>query len=247
MPRDSALHACPEFLADFSDFIDGRMTPERRAEIQMHLDCCEGCLRHLAAYRQGVEAWRDGPEVEVDSDDFWLGLKIRLAEPAAPARSRSAWRAPALAGIAVAALALATLWLGTRIDAGFQRVAERPVVVEAPAASVAALDAAAAGAADGATSLVTPVVAASPVTQVAVAGSGGVTARRQSGARRGAGAARATASRPSDSSLERQFEDLRGQIELAGWLGDPYLEASSRSFEGGPGEGVRIQTASWSY
>lgn len=49
---------CPHFLRSFSDFIDHRLPPGRRMELQAHLDTCEPCLRHLAAYRRGVMVFR---------------------------------------------------------------------------------------------------------------------------------------------------------------------------------------------
>lgn len=49
---------CREFLAEFSNFVDGTLDPGRRALLLAHLDCCEACLRHLKAYRQGIAAYR---------------------------------------------------------------------------------------------------------------------------------------------------------------------------------------------
>lgn len=49
---------CRDFLAEFSNFVDGTLDPDRRALLLAHLDCCEACLRHLTAYRQGIAAYR---------------------------------------------------------------------------------------------------------------------------------------------------------------------------------------------
>lgn len=49
---------CRDFLAEFSNFVDGTLDPDRRALLLVHLDCCEACLRHLRAYRQGIAAYR---------------------------------------------------------------------------------------------------------------------------------------------------------------------------------------------
>lgn len=57
---------CPHFLDAFSDFVDDRLPTERRMELQVHLDACEGCLKHLAAYRRGVMVYRALDAEEID-------------------------------------------------------------------------------------------------------------------------------------------------------------------------------------
>lgn len=255
MPHDFALHACPEFLADFTDFVDGSLSLGRRSEIQAHLDCCEGCLRHLSAYRRGIGAYRELELPGVDPDEFWLGLRIRLAsDDAVTERKRSfAWRAPAMAGAAVALVALATVWLGLRIDAGFQRIADRPVAAAGDAAPVAAAvngaDANPADAgvtdfagADPAESAVARGVPAERAVQIASVSQPSRTAPSRTALSRATGARTAI----PDPAIEREFEQLREEIEVAAWLGDPYLEASDRAFVPRDG-GVRIQTAGWTY
>lgn len=229
MSHDSAIHACPDFLADFSDFVDGTLTPGRRSQIEVHLDCCEGCLRHLSAYRRGIDAYRDSG-FQVDSDEFWLGLRIRLAsdrEPVTPEPPRRiGWRAPAMAGAAVAVLALSVLWVGTRIDSGLQRVAEsaqQPVFL----AAGAAVD-------GGSAPVVEPVIDTPEVTRTGTQSAPTI----QLASAAGRDIDRAVA----DPALEREFESLREEIETAAWLGDPYLEGSSRSFEPARLNGAQIQT-----
>jgi hypothetical protein len=237
-PYDPTTRVCPDFLADFSDFVDGTLSLGRRSEIQAHLDCCETCLRHLSAYRRGVEAYRDMPVLEVDRDEFWMGLRIRLASDLpteAEPPPGSGWRVPTLVGAAVAVLALSVIWVGTRIDSGLQRVAEqaaRPDVVAAssPAAETAATVAGPGEIArrGGASRPDGPSVAdrVAPARTVQLASASG---RRNE---------RVT----QDPALQREFEALREEIETAAWLGDPYLAASARTLQPvGLGE-VRIQT-----
>lgn len=232
MPHDYATHACPSFLDDFSDFVDGSLPPGRRAELQAHLDCCEGCLQHLSAYRRGIAAYRDVPDIHTDPGEFWLGMRIRLASDVAKPERRTAWRTPAIAGGVMALVALATLWLGLRIDAGFERVAESATVASsaAPVSTGTVVMPAPA-----------PAVAPAPAEDrpIQLASASGARSRYSSGA----SATRPTRAASAPASADPEFEALRQEIELAGWFGDPYL-ASSPSFESGR---ARIQPVSLAY
>lgn len=67
---------CRAFLDDFSAFVDGHLSPARRAEIQAHVDCCQRCLDHLTAYMRGVTVLRS---IEAGaSGDFWERLERRI-------------------------------------------------------------------------------------------------------------------------------------------------------------------------
>jgi hypothetical protein len=71
-----ASRPCRAFLDDFSAFVDGHLSPGRRAELQAHVDCCQGCLDHLTAYRRGITVLRS-----IDAEapaDFWERLERRL-------------------------------------------------------------------------------------------------------------------------------------------------------------------------
>ncbi|MBA3584728.1 MAG: zf-HC2 domain-containing protein [Gemmatimonadetes bacterium] len=75
------VQACSEFLAVFSEFVEGTLGRKRESEIRAHLDCCEGCLRHLRAYRKGVgtlQAMEDDPFGGVGPDEFYARLEERL-------------------------------------------------------------------------------------------------------------------------------------------------------------------------
>jgi hypothetical protein len=104
---------CRAFLDDFSAFVDGHVSPARRAEIQAHVDCCQRCLEHLTAYRRGVTVLRS---VEAaTSADFWERLESRIWPEGAltvvnggqAAGSRvGRWPGPAVGLAAAAVLAL---------------------------------------------------------------------------------------------------------------------------------------------
>jgi hypothetical protein len=76
MSPSPASRPCRDFLDDFSAFVDGQLSPARRDEIQFHVDCCQGCLDHLTAYRRGITVLRS---IEAESPaDFWDRLEHRL-------------------------------------------------------------------------------------------------------------------------------------------------------------------------
>ncbi len=149
MPDPIATPPCPDFLADFSDYLDDSLPADRRAEIQAHFDCCEGCLRHLSAYRRGVARLRNSG-VEVDSETFWNGLESRLwvdghlgAEPErAPSQSwtRPAWAIASAALFAVVVFG-AGLWSTQYWPGGVagEPDARRVVVASGPTSAVGAI------------------------------------------------------------------------------------------------------------
>ena len=73
---DHSRVPCRPFLEDFSAFVDGELSPGRRAEVQAHVDCCQACLDHLTAYRRGITVLRS---LEAEEPfDFWTRLESRL-------------------------------------------------------------------------------------------------------------------------------------------------------------------------
>lgn len=140
MNRIDRPAACPDFLEVFSDFVDGTLPPDREGEIRAHLDCCEGCLRHLAAYRRGVMTLRAG-EREVDPRAFWTALERRLwteghlAGGRAPAAGGAWWTHPAAGMAAAACFAVAVFFAGMWGDRALRGAGpgsgDRPVVVQA--------------------------------------------------------------------------------------------------------------------
>lgn len=113
MSPSPAASPCRAFLDDFSAFVDGHVSPARRAEIQAHVDCCQRCLDHLTAYRRGVTVLRS---IESGAPaDFWERLERRIwPEEAltlvdggqAESRRVGRWPGPAVGLAAAAVLAL---------------------------------------------------------------------------------------------------------------------------------------------
>lgn len=150
MPDSRFLPPCPEFLADFTDFLDGTLPPARRAKVHVHLDCCEPCLRHLSAYRRGVGVLHDS-EIETDPRSFWRRLERRMwveghlgggDRSPAPRPAADRWTQPAWAVAAAALFAViifgAGLWSTQHWPAGVpERTGDRTVVVAGPVMAAA--------------------------------------------------------------------------------------------------------------
>ena len=147
MNRLDPSAACPAFLEVFTDFVDGTLPRDRESEIRAHLDCCEGCLRHLAAYRRGVMALK-ACERDVDPATFWDGLERRLwteghlagghdgERPSGPGGLHPAWAVAAAACFAVVVF-FAGVWGDRVLDDARDRVGDRAVITTASIGSTA--------------------------------------------------------------------------------------------------------------
>ena len=138
MPYEPTNLACDHFLADFSDFVDDRLGANRRAELQAHIDCCEACLRHLAAYRRGIAVYRAAEPIVQDPGAFYARLEHRIWHDRGVggnviARRTSSWtNHPAWAVAAAAVIVGVFYWAGWQRDASLGQSAggERvPIVV----------------------------------------------------------------------------------------------------------------------
>ncbi|HUF90198.1 MAG TPA: zf-HC2 domain-containing protein [Gemmatimonadota bacterium] len=155
MSSNPVPHDCRAFLDDFSAFIDGELPAARRGEYQAHVDCCQTCLAHLAAYRRGITVLRSVEEAA--PVDFWTRLEQRLwvgpalsvvdGKAAAPSRRRgTSWPGPAVSLAAAAVLGLFMIVRGlgpgsTPGDVGPRTVSASVAmtVPEVPSAGPAAL------------------------------------------------------------------------------------------------------------
>jgi hypothetical protein len=118
---------CRAFLDDFSAFVDGYLSPARRDEIQAHVDCCQGCLDHLTAYRRGITVLRS---LQSGSPaDFWERLERRLwpreeltvlegGRATGRASAAGRWPGAAVAAAAVLALFVIVRGLGPESPSG---------------------------------------------------------------------------------------------------------------------------------
>jgi len=106
-------HACRAFLSDFSAFVDGELPARTRDEYQAHVDCCQSCLAHLAAYRRGVTVLRSLEEAAPADfwtrleQHLWVGPELSVVDGGAGRRKGAPrWSGPAVSLAAAAVLAL---------------------------------------------------------------------------------------------------------------------------------------------
>ena len=135
-----------------SEYLDGELVTEDRRELGLHLESCADCAQTLRELEQVVERARALPD-RAPEHDLWPAVEARITgraqavttiEPARlperlqaapPPRRRLAhvvsftWPQLVAAGLAVALLASAAFWLGTRGD---QRLAGRTAQPAAP-------------------------------------------------------------------------------------------------------------------
>lgn len=72
---------CGEVLAELSDFLDGELPAERRAQVVAHLQGCEVCERFGGAFADAIHALRRG-EVSHSSEEsaVYDRLRVRLEQ-----------------------------------------------------------------------------------------------------------------------------------------------------------------------
>lgn len=120
--------ACDEFLARYSDYIDGLLSPVEAAQMSTHATVCRSCARYDRIVRKGLELVRDLPAA-VPSEEFELRLQHRIfhMEDAHALQPRASGTATAL-GVAAAIALLA--WSPLFVVPGEQEMAAAPALVE---------------------------------------------------------------------------------------------------------------------
>jgi hypothetical protein len=92
-----------------SAYLDGELSEQERARVEMHLKDCAACREHLSTLQRIDEEVRDGL-FEEPSREFTFGLKRRVVDKIKPAPRRSLFRfAPIFAPVAAAILILVVL------------------------------------------------------------------------------------------------------------------------------------------
>ena len=120
---------CQQFLAEFSDFIDGRAEPEVSRKMEAHRSACDGCRQYFDAVGAGRELLRALPPLDLSSD-FRSRLEHRifhLEDGASIARQSLGSGATMVSVLAVAVLVSLSAW-APRMDHSPHTV-ELPVVV----------------------------------------------------------------------------------------------------------------------
>jgi hypothetical protein len=126
---------CMEYLARFSEFIDGRTEAPVTQEMDLHRSRCEQCMKYSRTLEAGRELLRSLPDIEVPSD-FNLRLENQIQSLSAgtgtPTSNGSLGSgAKGFAVLAVAGLMILAAWAPTLGPSG-EGVDLPPVVVESP-------------------------------------------------------------------------------------------------------------------
>lgn len=114
---------CRQFLGRYSEYRDGRLSPEDTADLDDHLTECPDCRRYRDVLDRAVETLRGLP-VPGLSDDFRPRLQHRLLDEVDRVESRTGTRPPALPVALGAAAALALGFWAVHLDDPAEGVAE---------------------------------------------------------------------------------------------------------------------------
>ncbi len=69
---------CQDYLIEFSDYIDGELTPELCAQIESHLQNCENCRIVVNTLRKTIELYQIHGEDESLPENVRMRLFARL-------------------------------------------------------------------------------------------------------------------------------------------------------------------------
>jgi anti-sigma factor RsiW len=74
---------CGEVLAELSDFLDGELPPERRAQVVAHLQGCDVCERFGGAFTAAIHSlWQEGGNQPIVESVVYERLRVRLEQVA---------------------------------------------------------------------------------------------------------------------------------------------------------------------
>ena len=103
--------SCEQFIQFYSEYRDGVLCPDERADLEAHLESCPCCARYHRVMQQGLELLSSVPSAE-SSDDFMPRLRHRLynVDCGVTEGRRRFGGSAALIGVAAVGL-LALFWL----------------------------------------------------------------------------------------------------------------------------------------
>jgi hypothetical protein len=108
--REENMRKCSEFSEFYTDYIDGALNEEMRAEFDAHLNICPDCVKQLESFKSVITTLHELP-IEPLPDDFNARLLTRLH---VEKRRKALWF-PAL-GVAVAAMVIGMLMVQNPVN-----------------------------------------------------------------------------------------------------------------------------------
>lgn len=132
----AALMDCQRYLAQVSEFLDGRATPELSGEMEAHRSECDRCREYTGTLEEGGALFRSLTPLEVPAD-FRSRLDHRifhLEDGASIARHSMGSGATMVSVVTVAALVTLSAWAPS-VHLGDPNIELPAVVVEPPAPS----------------------------------------------------------------------------------------------------------------
>jgi anti-sigma factor RsiW len=125
---------CSEFLARFSDYVDGGTSESEQDAFNGHVDACASCRRYLSVVRRGVDLLRDLPPVEPREDlhDRLRHAVYSFEEERGRGKASSSGASGIVALVAVAAALVVALWtpLAREVEPSVELT---PIVAKRPA------------------------------------------------------------------------------------------------------------------
>ena len=124
---------CKEFLARFSDYVDGRAEAGVARAIEAHRDTCQQCRHYSTTLEAGRELLRSLPPLDVP-EDFRPRLHHRIlhVEDGRSIQRQSSNSGATIASVLAVATLVATAAWAPVLGHGSPTVDLPPVVVEAP-------------------------------------------------------------------------------------------------------------------
>lgn len=112
---------CSDFLARYSEFLDGETAPDERRTFRSHLEACPSCRRYDRVVNRGISLLRSMPQPTL-GDDFKDRLRHSLYTIDEELRLRrnrpdGAMGGGAMAVVAAAVLVVAAFWTPSLRDA----------------------------------------------------------------------------------------------------------------------------------
>lgn len=102
---------CSDFVARFTDYVDGAVASPEAAAMQAHLEHCESCRRYKTVVEHGADLLRSLPAPEL-REDFEPRLQHRLyhVQEERALSEHATSRTPAFAVFGIAVLLTAVAW-----------------------------------------------------------------------------------------------------------------------------------------